>query len=146
MHGLDPADYTRPVAAAIPRDCVHDNVPGLIQRGDAYVGNLVAKIQASSVWNSPQNAAIVITFDEGSSDVPEGCCGIDPKSVANFGGGHIPTIVITNHGPRGAVDATPYSHYSLLRTLEDAFGIHEYLRHAADTSNGVRSMVPLFRT
>jgi hypothetical protein len=146
MHGLDPADYTKPVAAAIPHDCLHDNISGLISRGDAYLGKLVTRIQHSPAWNSRENVAVVITFDEGSDDVREGCCGIDPRSAANYGGGHIPTIVITNHGPRGVVDPTPYSHYSLLRTLEDAFGIHQYLRHAADTSKGVRSMVPLFRT
>jgi hypothetical protein len=146
MHGLDPSDYSKKVAAAIPHDCLHDNVSGLIRRGDRYVGNLVLKIQHSRAWMSLQNVAIVITFDEGSGDSREGCCGIDPRSVANFGGGHIPTIVITNHGPRGKVDTTPYSHYSLLRTLEDAFDIHEYLRHAGDTSNGVRSMAPLFHT
>jgi hypothetical protein len=145
MHGLDPSDYSQSVAAAIPHDCLHDNVPGLIRRGDRYLGKLVSRIQASPVWNLRQNVAIVITFDEGSSDTREGCCGIDPHSAANFGGGHIPTIVITNHGPRGAVDSTPYSHYSLLHTIEDAFGIHEYLRHAGDTSKGVRSIVPLFR-
>jgi phosphatidylinositol-3-phosphatase len=145
MHGLDPTDYPPSIAARIPADCSHNNIPGLISRGDAQVKKLVDKIQASPVWNAPQNVAIVITFDEGSSDTPEGCCGIDPKSAANFGGGHIPTIVITNHGPRGVLDATPYSHYSLLRTIEDAFGIHEYLGHSAATDKGVVPMVQLFK-
>lgn len=144
MHGLDPKDYPADVGAAIPHDCLHDNAAGLISRGDTMVGKLTDKIQASSVWTSSDNVAIVITFDEGSSDTPMGCCGIDPKSAANFGGGLIPTVVITNHGPRGVVDDTPYSHYSLLRTIEDAFGIHEYIGHAADTNAGVQPMVPLF--
>ncbi len=145
MHGLDPSDYSTSVAKVIPADCNHDNVSGLIRRGDAYVGDLVTKIQRSPVWNSTKNTAIVITFDEGSSDTREGCCGIDPNSAANYGGGHIPTIVVTNHGPRGVADSTPYSHYSLLRTIEDALGIHRYLGHAADTSKGVQPMVQLFR-
>ena len=144
MHGLDPKDYTADVAAAIPQDCLHNNAAGLISRGDAEVNRLMAKIQASPVWKSSDNVAVVITFDEGSSDTPLGCCGIDPKSVANFGGGLIPTVVITNHGPRGVVDNTQYSHYSLLRTIEDAFGIKEYIGHAADTNAGVQPMVTLF--
>ena len=40
--------------------------------------------------------------------------------------------MITNHGRGGLVDDTPYSHYSLLRTLEDAFGLPTHLGHAAD--------------
>ena len=43
-------------------------------------------------------------------------------------------------------DATPYNHYSLLRTMEDAFGIANHLGHAADTDKGVVAMTPLFAT
>lgn len=146
MHGLDPKDYSGEGASRVPTDCDHSNVPGLIARGDANVAALVNAIQATAVWKADDNVAIVVTFDEGSSDVHEGCCGTDPASVANFGGGHIPTIVITNHGPRGVVDSTPYSHYSLLRTLEDAFAIKDYLGHAGDLGKGVVPMVKLFQT
>jgi hypothetical protein len=69
---------------------------------------------------------------------------VTPDAVSNFGGGHIPTIVITNHGPRGLADPTPYNHYSLLRTIEDAFRLPEHLGRAADTDQGVVAMTPLF--
>ena len=102
----------------------------------------------SRVWSAPTNSAIVITFDENGKAErnagPQGCCGYDPKSAANFGGGRIPTIVITNHGARGVTDATPYNHYSLLRTTETAFGIEEHLHNAANTAAGVVDMAPLF--
>ena len=67
-----------------------------------------------------------------------------PDAASNFGGGHIPTIVITNHGPRGVKDATPYNHYALLRTMEDAFGIKTHLRNAGAIDKGVVAMTPLF--
>jgi hypothetical protein len=69
---------------------------------------------------------------------------VTPGAPSNFGGGRIPTIVITNHGPRSLADPTPYSHYSLLRTMEEAFGLDGRLGHAADTANGVVTMTPLF--
>ena len=141
MHGLGKDEGPN-----IPEDCGKDT--GLIRRGDAEIGALVAKITGSRVWSAPGNTAIVVTFDENDDEErqtgPQGCCGYDPKSVANFGGGRIPTLVITNHGPRHLVDPTPYNHYSLLRTTEDAFGIHEYLAHAGDSAKGVVSMTPLF--
>jgi hypothetical protein len=124
MHGLH--------GDGVPADCDGVNKADLIHRGDAFMGRLVAEIERSPVWASPQNAAIVITFDEGSGRTREGCCGITPNAPSNFGGGHIPSIVITNHGRGGLVDDTPYSHYSLLRTLEDAFGLPTHLGHAAD--------------
>jgi phosphatidylinositol-3-phosphatase len=129
-----------------PADCRYENPGGLIRRGDAAAGKLVDEITASKVWRSRENAAIVITFDEDDGAGRGGCCGVTPNAPSNFGGGHIATIVITNNGPRGVEDATPYNHYSLLRTIEDAFGIHDYLGLAAASDEGVKPMLPLFRT
>jgi phospholipase C len=141
MHG-------RGDSPATPEDCRSSNVEGLIRRGDKIVGELVDKIMHSRVWSLPANSAIVITFDENGkaerNTGAQGCCGYDPKSAANFGGGRIPTIVITNHGVRGVSDPTPYNHYSLLRTTETAFGIEEHLHNAANTAGGVVDMAPLF--
>jgi hypothetical protein len=145
MHGLSAA---QPVP---PADCVvegHDSakLAALIQLGDKAIGDVVDGIMASSAWAGQGNVAIVITWDEDSynSAGQQGCCGSDPATKANFGGGHIPTIVVTNHGPRHVEDPTPYNHYSLLRTTEDAFGIAEHLGFAAETGKGVRTMTPLF--
>jgi hypothetical protein len=95
----------------------------LIRIGDQRIGKLVEQITHSALWGAAANNAI-ITWDEDNNPPqkvgPQGCCGFDPQSTANFGGGHIATIVITNHGPQGMVDDTPYNHYSLLRTTEDA--------------------------
>ncbi|MDB5460835.1 MAG: phosphoesterase [Caulobacteraceae bacterium] len=128
----------------LPPGCDSADPEALIRRGDRVVGDLVDKIQATAAWRSGDNFAIVITFDEGAGKTREGCCAVTPEAPSNFGGGHIPTIVITNHGPRGVRDDTAYNHYSLLRTVEDAFGISQYLGHAADTDKGVVPMVKLF--
>jgi hypothetical protein len=125
-----------------PQDCRYSDASKLISRGDANVRSLVDEITKSPVWHSRENAAIVITFDEDDGGGKQGCCGTDPSDPANAGGGHIATVVVTNHGPRGVVDATPYSHYSLLRTIEDAFGIASHLARA--NAPGVRAMLPLF--
>ena len=136
MHGL--------LGEGVPADCQITNKAALIKRGDAVAGELVKRIQASPVWSAPGNAAIVITFDESDDLSREGCCGVTPDAPSNFGGGHIPTIVITNHGPRGVTDDQPCNHYCLLRTFEDAFRVKGYLRHARDTSKGVRALTTLF--
>ncbi|HXS05672.1 MAG TPA: alkaline phosphatase family protein [Rhizomicrobium sp.] len=142
MHGMGNG-------ANVPADCNERQSPvGLIERGDRTIGLLVDKIMASPVWRAPGNTAIVVTFDENDGgergNGVQGCCGTDPASKANYGGGRIPTLVITNHGKSPVNDPTPYSHYSLLRTTEAAFGIEEYLGHAAETDRGVTTMSPLF--
>jgi hypothetical protein len=134
MHGVD--------APKSPPDCRKDNGE-LVYRGDAYTGKVVDEILTAPFWSSGTNA-IVITWDEdGKADrvpgAPQSCCVVDAH---NPGGGHIPTIVITNRGPRGLSDPTPYDHYSLLRTIEDAFGLDGHLRHADDAA--VVPMAPLF--
>ena len=136
MHGSD--------ASSVPADCHYDPIGALIRRGDRETGTIVRQIMASSAWRAKANAAIVITWDEDDSGSHAGCCGNNPADPANRGGGHIATIVITNHGPRHLSDPTPYSHYSLLRTIDDAFGIYHYL--ARSNAPGVEPMLPLFRT
>ena len=136
MHGL--------WSAGALADCA--DAGAVVRRGDAAIGSIVDRIMAAPLWAKAENAAIVITWDEddGSSGGEQGCCGYEPGSAANFGGGHIPTIVITNHGPRHVEDAEPYNHYSLLRTTEEAFGIGDYLGFAGASDKGVKAMTPLF--
>lgn len=144
MHGLGQDD-----APVVPEGCSEErDKDAVIQRGDVEFGMLVDKIMHSNVWAENGNVAIVVTFDENNKEERraglQGCCGYDPRSPANFGGGRIVTIVITNHGPRHVVDPTPYNHYSLLRTTEEAFGMDRFLGHAADGDKGVVAMSPLF--
>ena len=141
MHGLSGPD--------VPPDCEFSAPSKLVQRGDAVAGRIVAEIMASPVWSRPDNSAIVITFDENdvehpTTNHPPGCCGSMPGDANNPGGGWIPTIVITNHGPRKLSDFTAYNHYSLLRTTEDAFGIDEHLGRAGDSAHRVLDMTSLF--
>ena len=141
MHGRDAAEN-------VPPDCRKSNVRALIARGDRVIGELVHRITESPLWRAAGNNAIVITFDENAKEErqggDQGCCGSDPAKAGNSGGGRIPTVVITNHGPRGVIDPRPYNHYSLLRTIETAFGIDEYLGHASEDASGVATMTPLF--
>jgi hypothetical protein len=136
MHGLH--------GEGIAPDCDGANAGQLIGRGDRVIGALVSRLQGTKAWQGPENMAIVITLDEGAGKVRSGCCGVTPDAPSNFGGGHIPTVVITNHGPRGVKDPTAYNHYSMLRTFEDLFGLPDHLLHAGDTQSGVVSMAPLF--
>lgn len=124
-----------------PPVCVDSGDPGdvddnrLVSTADSFVARTVAQITNSRVWASGNNA-IVITFDEGDGGDNTGCCG------STSGGGRALTVVVTNHGPRHAVDATPYNHYSLLSTMEHAFGVG-CLAAACDTSV-IKPMAPLF--
>jgi hypothetical protein len=49
-------------------------------------------------------------------------------------------IAITNYGVRGVQDTRTHSHFSLLKTIEAAFGL-PYLGHAADPTT--HTLAPL---
>lgn len=67
---------------------------------------------------------IVITWDEGQGD--HSCCGL-PKEA----GGRIATVLVSPQVKSGFHDDTPYSHYSLLKTIAAAWNLPD-LGHAAD--------------
>jgi phospholipase C len=142
----DLAHKDLPTYSLIVPDQCHDmhgtggcsSTDGLISAGDTYVANTVSAITDSKQWREGRNA-IVITWDEDdfsdSGQPGTGCCG------NTVGGGHVATIVITNKTKSPITDGTPYNHYSLLRTMEDAFGL-PCLAHACDSA--VTPMTPLF--
>lgn len=108
----------------------------LLSNADNFAYQTVNQITSSSLWSQGNNA-IVITWDESDPGVALGPSGI--TSV----GGHVATIVITSHGPRGVKDNTPYNHYSLLLTIQDAFGLG-CLLNSCPVVGGVQPMAPLF--
>jgi hypothetical protein len=108
-----------------------------VKRGDDASYWLFKSITTSPVWQKGRNALIIV-FDEGNGPTT---CNYDPfvtptlppascYAQKNFND-PVLTIVATNYGVRGVQDNTFYTHYSLLRTIEAAFGL-PYLRHAAD--------------
>jgi hypothetical protein len=153
-------------------DCssVANNVPtatggNIITRGDNYVDFLVKKIEASPVWQNPnQRVAIVLMFDEGSATSGfNSCCGWNPSNSTkamplqenadgtfsadtsihgytngNRGHGNSIFAVLTNQvsAPKGIADSDAYSHFSFVRTLQDMFQLAD---PAADGSYMNRS-------
>ncbi|MEZ0067069.1 hypothetical protein ABIA32_003082 [Streptacidiphilus sp. MAP12-20] len=97
----------------------------LVAQGDRQLGQLVAAITGASFWAHGNNA-IDIVYDEGDDNVG--------------GGGRTANVVVTSHGPRHLADDTAYSHYSLLRTLQDDFGV-DCLQHSCDP--GTNTLAPL---
>jgi hypothetical protein len=89
---------------------------------DKFLGSEVAKIVKSPSFD--QNSLLIVTFDEGTTH--SSCCGLPSKA-----GGKITTLLISKLVKVGFRDDTPYTHYSVLKTIEDAWGLQQ-LGHSAD--------------
>ena len=92
-----------------------------VQVADAWLNRQVEELMAYQPV--AQNGVIIVTWDEGQGD--HGCCGL------GTGGGRVPTLLISSKVKKGFVDETPYTHYSLLKTVSEAW-VLPALGHAAD--------------
>lgn len=114
--------------------------PALIYQGDVAVKRLVQSIKASPAWREGENA-IVVMWDENDYSIA-------PNT------NKVMVIVDVNHGDDGddnhhhesnsrrAQSATFYTHFSMLKSLESAFGL-PCLNHACDDTTAV--MADTFR-
>lgn len=94
--------------------CV-DGSPGGLTSADAWL-----RQQVPAILNSPAYTAdgmLVITFDETDGNTT-GPAGLLPGGTA---GGKIGALVLSPFTKGGTTSNTPYNHYSLLATIEDAF-------------------------
>jgi len=98
-----------PTAASfelIVPNMTNDMHDGTIAQGDAFLRAFVPRITGSSAF---ARSLLVITWDEGSTSLG--------------GGGHVATIVISPAVRSGFRSTIAHTHYSLLRTVEDAWGL-----------------------
>ncbi len=99
-------------------DCALDLADSWLKE---QIGKLYPALDASG-----EPYLIILTWDEGQSK--HSCCGL-PESA----GGRIATILISPQAKPNFQDNTPYSHYSILKTISAAWSL-PYLGHAADES------------
>jgi hypothetical protein len=113
--------------------CV-DGQPGGLVSADQFLQTWIGQITASPAYKA--DGMIAIIFDESGSGA-EGCCGETSANTPNAGatsmgpgGGRVGAVILSRFVKPGTVNPTPYNHYSLLRTIEDLFGL-EHLGYAA---------------
>jgi len=117
-----------------------DGRPGGLVSADQWLSQNVPLILNSAAF--ADRGALVITFDESSTNDFSGCCASGTPPVGVNGGGRIGALVLSPLVKPGTVSATPYDHHSLLRTVEDGFGIGEHLNNAGSPLE--RPMADLF--
>jgi hypothetical protein len=106
-----------------------DDQDGLRQI-DAFLRKWVPQIQASPAYK--QDGLLIVTFDEAVENTA--CCNeqpgpADPNPGSYYpgtpgpGGGNTGSVLLSPFIKPGSVNVNEYNHYSLLRSLEDLFGV-----------------------
>ncbi len=106
----DLADHALPRFVWLVPNICHDMHSCGVYTGDVYLRSIVPRL-LSELGTS---GLLFITFDEG--DTGRGCCGVAK-------GGHIATVIAGPGARAGVSSMRPYDHYSLLRTIEDLWGL-----------------------
>ncbi len=113
LTGFDPA--AADFEFIVPNQ-INDMHSSSVAAGDAFLKVFVPQITESAAFTG---SMVFITWDEGSGPIN--------------GGGHIATIALSPGMTPGYRSSTAYTHYSMLRTIEQAWGL-PYLGEAATAS------------
>ena len=113
VSGGDQCSNIQPLASFDPAVDLSFVVPNLcndshdcsLATGDAFLRAFLPAVFAAPTWD---HTLLVVSFDEGTSDTR--------------GGGQVFTMV-ARQGLSGFTSSTVHDHYSLLRTIEDIFGL-----------------------
>jgi hypothetical protein len=132
-----------------PIPCAPGSPAGLPQ-ADEFLHRVVPKILASKAYK--QGGLLVITVDQAPSTGvgadSSSCCGQPafpalPQpptlpgggSARPTGGGQVGALLLSPYVKSGTTNQEPFSHFSLLRTIENLFGL-PHLGYAAESSVG----------
>ena len=122
--------------------CV-DGRPGGLRSADAFLRTWVPRITRSRAYNA--GGLLIVAFDESDGTDASACCGEPqfpntPNNGGEFpgrGGGHVGAVMLSPYIDPGPVDHVQYNHFSLLRSVEDLFGLG-HLGYAAQP--GLRAL------
>jgi len=139
--GSDLQSDTLPQFSFITPDTCHDGhddpcsdgQPGGLVSADLWMQQNVPSLLA---YLNAHNGLLLITFDENgvTAGPPFGCCSGGPGGVAPGFGGQVGLLALSPQLQGDTVVHTAYDHMSLLRTIEDSFGIDEHLNNAANAA------------
>jgi hypothetical protein len=109
---------------------------------DRFLRAWVPRIVHSPAYEA--DGLLIVTFDESDSQDSSACCNetagpnTPSPGITGAGGGDTGTVLLAPCLGPGSVDTASYNHYSLLRTVEDVFGLKHLGMAAAPGLHDIR--------
>ncbi len=118
------------VSFLITEDLISEHPPADIQWGQQKMADVIAKLMASSAW---QSSALFLTYDDGGGFFDH----VAPPQLDAYGlGFRVPMLVVSPYARRGYISGQVYEHASILKFIERRFGLPTLasINHQFDTS------------
>jgi hypothetical protein len=126
---------TTPNLSYITPNLLNDGHDTDVAYASEWLHGFLPRILKSRAYRA--DGMVIVTFDEAetsTSDSPSpddvaACCNEIPgpntpmPGIAGPGGGRVGALILSRYVTAGSTSDVPYNHYSLLRSIEDAFGI-----------------------
>jgi hypothetical protein len=102
--------------------------PGGLPQANTFLQEWVPKIMSAPAFTQ-QNGLLMVIFDEAAGSDASACCGEIPGPEASAPGGSGPgggvtgAVLLSPCIAPGTVSDEPYNHYTMLRSVEDIFGL-----------------------
>ena len=101
-----PTDYSQlPTVSFVTPNLDDDMHDGTVKAGDTWLRD---HLDGYAQWAKTHNSLLIVTWDENDGDDSDN---------------QIATMIVGAHVTPGASSGTHYNHYSLLRTMEDVYGL-----------------------
>jgi len=110
--------------------------PGGLTQVNTFLSTVIPEIEGSAAYK--QDGLIITIFDESEGTDPTACCNeqsgpnVTAPGKTGPGGGRTGAVLISPFITPGTTTQTAYNHYSLLRSIEDIFGL-SHLGYAAQS-------------
>jgi phospholipase C len=128
----DLANGTLPEVSYIVPSGPSEHPPSNLASGQAFVRGLINSLMDSSSWRS---SAFLLAYDDWGGWYDH----VKPPQVDNYGYGfRVPAILVSPYARQGHVDSTTLDFTSILRFIEDNWGLPPLTRRDA-TANSIAS-------
>jgi phosphatidylinositol-3-phosphatase len=87
-----------------------------LKQADSWLKDILSPLLSSSVFK--ERGLLVITYDESSRDD-------ESDGAGHWGGGRVPTVIVSSKVKQGYRSITLYHHESTLRLMLEALGVNE---------------------
>lgn len=107
--------------------CADGASPGGYAGIDAFLSRWVPRIVNSPAFQ--QDGMLIVLFDESDTSDSSACCNeptgpnTPSPGISGPGGGRVGAVVVSPFTRPGTTSDLPYNHYSMLRSVEDLFGL-----------------------